>query len=111
MRRVAVVMAALFAVGCGGKADEERRREDPKLLYDRVWIDRLPEKRTDYMHGMFVLGQRPFGGFHKASSYDFHFEVFVLLPRLHDLIGQPNLHGLDPGLQCLVPRSLSEVSG
>jgi hypothetical protein len=77
MRRLAflLIVGSLAVAGCGGGADD-RRGEDPKLLYDRVWIDHLPEKHTDYIQAMFVLGARPVGVFQKASSYDLHLEAF-----------------------------------
>src|SRR5262245_45048871 len=74
MRRTTYTTLLLLAVlGC-----ETRRpvKEDPRLLYDRVWVDRLPEKHTDYMQALFVLGARPVGVFQKASSYDLHLEFF-----------------------------------
>ena len=39
-------------------------------------MDRLPEKHTDYMQAVFVLGERPLGIFQKASSYDIRLELF-----------------------------------
>jgi hypothetical protein len=74
MRRAA--LWTVLVLGCGGGAPDGGRHEDPKLLYDRVWVDKLPEKHTDYMQAMFVVGARPIGVFQKASSYDMHLEVF-----------------------------------
>ena len=70
--RHAVALALLAAVlGACSDSPDDRRGEDPKLLVDRIWVDRLPEKHTDYMQAMFVIGARPLGVFQKASSISF----------------------------------------
>ena len=56
-------------VGGMGKADG-----DPNLVTDRVWLEKEPEKPTDYVHGFFVA-RRGVSLFSRASQYDFRFEL------------------------------------
>src|SRR5262245_27701730 len=72
---VAVLLAITYAAACS--TDRPGRGEDPKLLLDRIWIDRLPERHTEYAQVMLVLGDQPAGIFQKASSYDIHLEFFM----------------------------------
>ena len=75
MRSAWIVLSALLVLGCS--SDRPRKGEDPQLLLDRIWIDRLPEKHTEYSQIMLVLAGQPIGVFQRASSYDMHLEVFM----------------------------------
>lgn len=54
---------------------EARRGSDPSLVLDRVWIDNMPERYTDYVHAMLVLSDAPVGLFQKASAYQANIEI------------------------------------
>jgi len=50
--------------------------EPPDALFNRVWMEKLPDSTQEYVQGVFVLDQQPFGAFQRASSWDYHFELF-----------------------------------
>lgn len=54
---------------------EARRGDDSRLVLDRVWIDNMPERYTDYVHAMVVLSDAPVGLFQKASAYRANIEI------------------------------------
>ena len=75
-----VVVALLFAawrlVGGGDDAPPAAAAaEDPKLLYNRVWIDSKPERYVDYQQAFLILDFAPICMFQKASAYDVHLEI------------------------------------
>jgi hypothetical protein len=41
----------------------------------RVWVEKRPEKHTDYVHLAFFVSRANFGLFERASSYDVHLEL------------------------------------
>lgn len=71
-----LVLLALWWWRSDGSDQAGPARDSSRLLYDRVWVDSLPEKHTDYMHAMLVLRDAPVGVFQKASSYHAILEVF-----------------------------------
>ncbi len=54
---------------------EARRGDDPRMVLDRVWVDSMPERYTDYVHAMLVLSDAPIGLFQKASAYQVNLEI------------------------------------
>jgi hypothetical protein len=55
---------------------ETARDEPPGLLFGRVWLEKVPEKPTEYVQGSYVLETPALGMFQRASAYDFHVEIF-----------------------------------
>src|SRR4051794_19514122 len=68
---VAIVGSRFFG-GPGSSAQDE----PPTELFGRVWLEKIPDKPTDYVHGAFVIEEQELGLFERGSSYDFHFELF-----------------------------------
>lgn len=73
MRSCLLPIAATLALLAGCTPP---KGEDPTLLFDRVWLESMPAKPTDYTHGAFLLPRPAVGVFQRASAYDFHFERF-----------------------------------
>lgn len=74
----AALAAAAILAGrwiLSGSADEVPA-EDPSLLFHRSWIEKKPEKYTDYAHGLWVGRYWPGGYFERDSAYDHHSERF-----------------------------------
>jgi hypothetical protein len=71
-------LAVLAYVGLRSFGDhpDTARDEPPTMLFNRVWLEKMPEQATDYVQGAFVLDQQPFGLFQRSSAFDFHFELF-----------------------------------
>lgn len=59
-----------------GGPESSANDEPPTELFGRVWLEKIPEKPTDYIHGAFVVEDQPVGVFERGSAYDFHFELF-----------------------------------
>lgn len=74
-----LLLGGLAAAGLGyygytaivGMTDKQ---DDPKLITDRVWIDKRPEKYTDYVHAMYLSKYSPSGVFERASNYEIRLE-------------------------------------
>jgi len=45
------------------------QREDPSMIFGRLWVDSSPQKDTDYIHALALLKRLPVGVFQRASSY------------------------------------------
>lgn len=56
---------------------EVSRGADPSLLLDRVWIDSIPEARTDYVQVFVALGNSPVGVFQRSSDYRVEAEIYT----------------------------------
>jgi hypothetical protein len=62
----------------GSSEDEARaNRGDPALLFDRVWMDHIPESRVEFVHFMIALSDHPIGLFQKSSEYRVEAEFFA----------------------------------
>jgi hypothetical protein len=62
----------------GGFDDDARaERGDPALLFDRIWIDHIPESRVEYVHFFVALSDHPIGVFQKSSEYRVEAEFFA----------------------------------
>jgi len=77
---VAVVAAAVLGVwwlrGGGGDSHSALRGADPRLILERPWIDRIPDKPTDFMNAFVMVSRQSVGVFHKASRYRVTAELF-----------------------------------
>jgi hypothetical protein len=59
-----------------GSSNDDVASENPSLLFDRIWVEKKPEKYTDYVHGMYVGSYWPVGFFDRDSAFDHHSERF-----------------------------------
>ena len=74
---------------------EVAQREDPSMLFNRVWVDSTPDKDTDYLHAMIMLTRLPIGAFQRASQYrmvsDRNTDLLTQLSEAQDEITALNL--------------------
>lgn len=59
-----------------GGEPEAARDEPPAMLFSRLWLEKVPEKPTDYVQGSYVLDTPAVGMFQRASAFDYHVELF-----------------------------------
>ena len=52
------------------------RDEPPAALFNRIWLEKMPESPQDYVQGMFALDEQPYGIFQRSSAFDHHFEIY-----------------------------------
>jgi hypothetical protein len=80
MKKIAVV--GLLVLGCA-VAWRARDASNPKLIFDRFWLDRLPRGPNDQFQGLFVHGERPFGHFSVQTPWKGQWEGFHyhIVPR------------------------------
>lgn len=71
-----LALAAYAGVRALGGAADTERDEPPAMLYSRLWMEKVPDKPTDYVQGAYVLDTPALGLFQRASAYDFHIELF-----------------------------------
>jgi hypothetical protein len=64
--------SALAATGC--TSDPEA--SDAKLLVNRIWVDKLPKKETDYFELLVLVDDEPVGLFRRASQYEGNYALF-----------------------------------
>ena len=76
MRAPSLMAFACTAVAVLGGCSSHAAGEDPSLLLERVWLESMPQKPTDYTHVAFVLPRPAVGLFQRSSSYDFRGELF-----------------------------------
>jgi hypothetical protein len=77
VRRMVFAALALPLVGYGACRALERAPEqtaDPSLLFDRAWLEREPERATDYVHAVWLAKRPAQGAFFRGSSYDMRIE-------------------------------------
>ncbi len=48
---------------------------DEYLAFDRVWVEKRPDRHADYVHLMLLLQGPHIGFFQRASSYDLRMEL------------------------------------
>ena len=58
---------------------------DPALVFDRIWIDRLPSKPTDTGNGFAAITRQPLGIFQASSQYKGSYEIFTYKPGGEEL--------------------------
>jgi hypothetical protein len=73
-------LAVLSTYGaCHAFSHEPDVESNADFLKNRFWLETMPEKKTDHVHGFMVFRlPRNRGIFSKSSLYDFHFEMFVI---------------------------------
>ena len=79
MKKVILFLLLLLIVGylvwrwynSGNQADAQAQ-----LAYDRVWIDRLPQKEVDTVNVFAVITEQPIGVFDASSMWKGNFELF-----------------------------------
>jgi hypothetical protein len=49
--------------------------EDDSLAVNRVWVEKRPDKLTDYVHVMLLFSRGHLGIFQRSSSYDIRMEM------------------------------------
>lgn len=74
-----IVVLLLVVVGC--LFYWRRRAADPELLYNRVWLDHMPQKRTEMVDVFAALTREPVGVFDTRSSFKGSWELFRHEPR------------------------------
>jgi hypothetical protein len=75
----ALVLLAWRGARCAfGAGDVSALDEDPKAIDGRFWVEKRPEKYTEYVQGAFFVSRANFGVFERASSYDVRFEFAEL---------------------------------
>ena len=75
----AAALAAAAILGwrwAGCASSDDVAAESPSLLFHRSWVEKKPEKYTDYVQGMWVGAYWPVGYFERDSAYDMHAEQF-----------------------------------
>ena len=60
----------------GGAGAGAAKAEDPRLILERPWIDRLPEKATEHINAFLMIDRESLGIFQKASQYQIFLELF-----------------------------------
>jgi hypothetical protein len=67
-----VFAIALSTISCGSSVEGE----DPDLIQGRIWFEKLPESKTQYVHALVVASRPKRGAVSKSSAYDIHLEIF-----------------------------------
>jgi len=74
---VGLLAAAVFALvtwtGAGG---DDARDDDPTLVLDRIWVDRVPSKPEETMSLFAAITRQPVGVFQFASQWKGGYEIF-----------------------------------
>ena len=52
------------------------KAEEPRLILERPWIDRIPEKATEHMNAFLMIDRESLGIFQKGSQYQIFLELF-----------------------------------
>ncbi len=83
---VALGLGVLATYGaCRALHHDDETEVNANLLHDRLWLESMPEKRTDYIQGLFVVGGSDAGLFSRSSNYDLHLEIFELKESKQEL--------------------------
>jgi len=76
---VGLLAAAVFAFVLWRRGHEAPGPlDDPSLVDGRVWIEKRPDKLTDYVHSAFFLSRANFALFQRGSAYEMRLEVAEL---------------------------------
>jgi hypothetical protein len=70
--------ASAFVVWRRGHDTPAAALDDPSLVDGRVWVEKRPDKHTDYVHSAFFVSRVNLAVFERASSYDVRFELAEL---------------------------------
>ncbi len=76
MKKSGLTLLLLLALGGLGARSVLRDRPDPKLLFDRIWIDHEPREQHERFQALFVMGDRPFGNFGAQATWTGQWEAF-----------------------------------
>jgi hypothetical protein len=71
-----LAVVAYLGIRAFGGTSEPAKDEPPTMLYSRLWLEKVPEKPTDYVQGAYVLDTPAVGMFQRASAFDYHLELF-----------------------------------
>jgi hypothetical protein len=75
-RAAALAAIAILAVGAWRLLTSPAPADDdPSLVLDRAWLDKKPEKYTDYVQAFYASRYAQTAVFQKASAYDYHIEL------------------------------------
>ncbi len=74
MRKLVVAALSIASVVLGWRA--LRDSNDPKLVFDRAWIDHIPKNATDRAHAFFISSERPAGQFEIFTWWRGEWEAF-----------------------------------
>jgi len=75
MNKLALGMILLIGGGVAWRAMRSDAPE-PKLLFDRFWVDHEPTQRDEKFKVFFVNGEEPFGRFVDRTTWTGAFELF-----------------------------------
>src|SRR5260370_26553667 len=75
------LLVVLLLVGAMSVFYWRRRVAAPELLYNRVWLDHVPQKRTEMVDVFAALTREPVGVFDTRSSFKGSWELFRHEPR------------------------------
>ena len=75
-KRLVLVLALVLAAFFGWRVVRApvETADDDSLAWNRVWVEKRPDKHTDYVHVMLLFSRSHFGLFERASSYDVRLE-------------------------------------
>jgi hypothetical protein len=81
MRKVLLTVGLLVAgvvafAKWSGPGGDDARDDDPTLVLDRIWVDRVPSKPEETMNLFAALTQQPVGVFQFASQWRGGYEIF-----------------------------------
>jgi hypothetical protein len=71
-----LVAALLISVGGLAWRAAHRPSSEPKLLFDRFWVDRLPRDPGEEFHALIVHGEHPMGHFQTRTAWTGRWEGF-----------------------------------
>jgi hypothetical protein len=83
MKKLLVVVAVLIGVVWWVRRGHERGAPGPArpLVFDRIWIDRVPTRETDIAQVFLAITEEPIGLFNASSRWKGEFELFRYEPR------------------------------
>jgi hypothetical protein len=71
-----VLAAAVALLVLWRRSPDPAPADDPSLVDGRAWVEKRPEKLTEYVHSAFFLSrQANIGFFQRGSSYDMRLEI------------------------------------
>jgi hypothetical protein len=90
MKKLALGMMLLVGGGLGWRA-MHNDAPDPKLIFDRFWIDHMPRSPDEKFQPFFINSEVPFGRFVVRTQWtgafeEFHYHVIPREPGVLDLL-------------------------
>jgi hypothetical protein len=82
MRKLILAVMLAAVVGVAWRT-VTRDADEPKLLFDRVWVDHQPRDPAERFQALWVNGERPFGHFASRTMWLGQWEFFHyhVIPR------------------------------